>query len=114
MFFKNLFDKDALDMASRAATIGLNLVSGTFVGLAMGYFLDRWLEWTKPWLTIGFLLVGIIAGFKNVWMDVRRIQRSQEGQGAGPHGESSGQPEGQAQPKRPERHDRKDSSQDRD
>ena len=54
-----------------ASTVGLNLVISTFIGLAMGYgidyALDRWFGLhTKPWFTIIFLFVGIIAGFKDL------------------------------------------------
>ncbi len=61
----------------KAWVVGLNLVISTFVGLAMGYGLDylmeRWFGWhTKPWLTIIFLFVGIIAGFKDLIMMARK------------------------------------------
>jgi ATP synthase protein I len=55
--------------------VGLNLVSATFVGLAMGYWLDRWLG-TSPWLLLVFLVLGIVAGFRNVLVEVRKIQRA--------------------------------------
>lgn len=56
-----------------ATTIGLHLVTATFIGLATGYFLDKWLG-TKPWLTIVMLILGVVAGFKNVYEEVKRIQ----------------------------------------
>ena len=61
----------------KAWIVGLNLVISTFVGLATGYGLDylmeRWFGWhTKPWLTIIFLFVGIIAGFKDLIMMARK------------------------------------------
>jgi len=54
-----------------ASTVGLNLVLATFVGLAMGYGLDYAMDkWfgvhTSPWLTIIFLILGIIAGFREL------------------------------------------------
>ena len=54
-----------------ASTVGLNLVISTFIGLAMGYgidyLMDRWFGWhTKPWFTIIFLFIGIIAGFREL------------------------------------------------
>ncbi len=54
-----------------ASTVGLNLVLATFVGLAMGYGLDYAMDkWfgvhTSPWLTIIFLLLGIVAGFREL------------------------------------------------
>jgi ATP synthase protein I len=66
-------DKEYWQSLSRAWMMGLQLVSGTFIGLLMGIFLDKWLG-TKPWLTIGFLILGIVAGFKNVFREIKRIQ----------------------------------------
>ncbi|HCG03664.1 MAG TPA: ATP synthase subunit [Desulfovibrio sp.] len=80
MFFNNWFkinDKKYLDAISTAGVIGLHMVSSTVVGLAMGWYLDRWLG-TKPWLTGVFLILGIVAGFKNVWLDSRRLLKAQD------------------------------------
>jgi ATP synthase protein I len=55
-FFKQLM---------QASTIGINLVLSTFVGLAMGYGLDKLFN-TSPWLTLIFLILGIIAGFREL------------------------------------------------
>ena len=62
---------------TQASTIGLHLVSGIAVGGTMGYFIDRWLE-SAPWgiLIMGFL--GIIAGFRNVYIDTKRLVESQK------------------------------------
>ncbi|MDH4232038.1 MAG: AtpZ/AtpI family protein [Nitrospirota bacterium] len=49
----------------QASTVGLNLVFSTFIGLAIGYGLDS-LFHTAPWLTIIFLVIGIIAGFREL------------------------------------------------
>ena len=49
----------------QASTIGINLVLSTFVGLAIGYGLDS-LFHSSPWLTIIFLILGIIAGFREL------------------------------------------------
>lgn len=53
------------------ASIGITLVVATFVGLAIGIYLDRKFS-TKPWLTIIFLLLGIAAGFKNIYAIIRK------------------------------------------
>lgn len=52
--------------------IGLHMVSGPLVGVAIGYGLDVWLE-TGPWCKLIFLLVGVGAGFLNVYRDSRRL-----------------------------------------
>lgn len=54
-----------------AGSVGLNLVVSTFVGLAIGYGLDRFFN-TKPWLTIIFLFLGIVAGFRELYRLAKR------------------------------------------
>ena len=53
------------------------MVASTFIGLAMGYYLDRWLD-TSPWLTLIFLLLGIISGFRNIYILTERELKRQE------------------------------------
>ena len=52
-------------------SLGFTLVGCTFLGLFAGYNLDRWLK-TSPWFTILLLLVGIAAGFINIFVSVTR------------------------------------------
>lgn len=53
------------------------MVAATFIGLAMGYYLDRWLG-TSPWLTLIFLLFGIVAGFRNIFILTQRELKRQD------------------------------------
>ena len=53
------------------------MVAATFIGLAMGYYLDRWLG-TTPWLTLSCLLLGIVSGFRNIFILTRRELRRQD------------------------------------
>ena len=61
------------------SSVGITMVAATFVGLAMGYYLDKWLE-TDPWMTLIFLFLGIVSGFRNIYIltarEVRREERS--------------------------------------
>jgi len=41
------------------------------VGFGIGYFLDKWLK-TDPWLTVIFIIYGILAGFFNLFSQTRR------------------------------------------
>ena len=41
------------------------------IGLAIGYWLDKWLK-TFPWLTFIFTIFGIIAGFLSLLDMLRR------------------------------------------
>jgi len=70
--------------------VGISMVAATFIGLAMGYYLDRWLD-TSPWLTLIFLVFGIIAGFRNIFILTDRELRRQKGEkGDDGEGEGSG------------------------
>lgn len=53
------------------------MVASCFIGLAMGYYLDKWLE-TSPWLTLIFLGFGIVSGFRNVFILTDRELRRQQ------------------------------------
>ncbi len=46
--------------------VGVELVSALFVGVAIGWLLDKWLH-TSPVLLAVFLLLGGAAGVANVW-----------------------------------------------
>jgi len=62
------------------------MVAATFIGLAMGYYLDRWLG-TSPWLTLIFLVLGIISGFRNIFiLTQRELKRQQQEQQDDDHG----------------------------
>ena len=64
-------EKPLLRQLFEASTVGIQLVLSTFVGFGMGYFLDKFLG-TFPWLTIVFLILGIVAGFRELLRVARR------------------------------------------
>ncbi|MCE5194766.1 MAG: AtpZ/AtpI family protein [Nitrospiraceae bacterium] len=70
-------DKPLLKNLYQASVIGINLVLSTFVGLVIGYGLDKFFN-TSPWLTIIFLLLGIVAGFREL---MRMAKKSLEDDG---------------------------------
>jgi ATP synthase protein I len=70
-------DRGSLSAVGRASVIGLHMISGVAVGCGLGWLLDSWLG-TRPWLLCVFFVLGVAAGFRNVWLDTRRILRDQE------------------------------------
>jgi len=56
------------------SSIGLTLVISTVLGLVGGYYVDRWLG-TTPWLLLIGLVLGIAAGFVNLFRSVSRAER---------------------------------------
>lgn len=73
-------DKGLLKTIAELSTLGLTMVFATFIGLAIGLYLDSKLN-TSPWLTILFLLIGIAAGFYKVIQVVIREARKKENNG---------------------------------
>jgi ATP synthase protein I len=67
-------DPSAWKALGELSTVGLTLVLATVIGLAGGYYLDKWLG-TSPWLTLIGLLFGIAAGFVNLFRSVKRAER---------------------------------------
>jgi ATP synthase protein I len=60
------------------SSVGISMVASTFIGLAMGYYLDRWLG-TSPWCTLIFLGFGIVSGFRNIYiLTERELKRQQD------------------------------------
>ncbi len=59
------------------SSIGISLVISILIGLAMGFYLDQWLD-TRPMFTLIMLLIGIIAGFRNVYILTTRDLRRQQ------------------------------------
>ncbi len=54
------------------ASIGLSVSLSIFIGLAIGVYLDRMVFGTTPWLTLIFLVMGIIAGYRNIGLAIRK------------------------------------------
>ena len=53
------------------------MVAASFIGLFIGIYLDKWLG-TTPWMTLIWLIIGIIAGFRNIFILTRRGMRELE------------------------------------
>lgn len=59
------------------SSVGISLVASILIGLAMGVYLDRWLD-TSPLFTLIMLLIGVISGFRNVYILTTRELKRQE------------------------------------
>jgi ATP synthase protein I len=70
-------DKPLFRHFLEASSVGLNLVFSTFIGLAIGYGLDR-LFHTEPWLVIIFTIIGIVAGFRELVKMAKKAEEEEE------------------------------------
>lgn len=64
-------NKSLLKKAVWLSSLGTSLVIATFAGLYIGIYLDKLFS-TKPWLTIIFLIIGIAAGFRNIYVLIKK------------------------------------------
>jgi len=55
-------------------SIGMSMVLSTIIGMAGGYYADRWLG-TTPWLMLLGLVLGIVAGFVSMLRSVKAAER---------------------------------------
>ena len=59
------------------SSVGISLVASILIGLFMGIYLDDWLD-TRPLFTLIMLLIGIISGFRNIYILTTRELKRQE------------------------------------
>lgn len=58
------------------ATVGLTFVVATAGATIAGYYADRWLG-TSPWLTLLGLVIGIAAGFRDLFRSIKKAERQE-------------------------------------
>ena len=68
-------DRKLIRMVGVLSTVGLFMVFATVIGLYVGLKLDQWLG-TAPWLAGLFLLLGLVAGFRNLFIHVKKSQET--------------------------------------
>ncbi|TES90168.1 MAG: AtpZ/AtpI family protein [Desulfobacteraceae bacterium] len=57
------------------SSIGLSVALSIFIGLAIGVYLDRRVFNTTPWFTLIFLGLGIVAGFRNIGLAIKKSRK---------------------------------------
>ncbi len=63
--------KDLSYYSSLSFSIALSMV----IGLGIGYWLDTRVFDSSPWFTLIFLGFGIIAGFRNIYLVMKKSQK---------------------------------------
>jgi ATP synthase protein I len=56
------------------SSLGISIALAIFIGLGIGVFLDRKFD-TSPWFTLIFLVLGIIAGFRNIALTIKKARK---------------------------------------
>lgn len=97
MIFKNR-DKGTWEGIEKAALMGTNFVAHTIVGLVFGYYCDKWFD-TSPWGLLFWLIMGIIAGFRIMYLDAMKMSGTQSLKNV-PEAKPADTPVGKAENKR--------------
>ena len=56
------------------SSLGLSVVLAIVIGLAIGVYLDKRFA-TSPWCTLIFLVLGIVAGFRNMALAMKKARK---------------------------------------
>ena len=70
--------KDNKKLAKELAyfsTFGLQVAFAIIIGFFSGQYLDGKFD-TSPWLTYIFLAFGILAGFRNIGLAIKRVEKA--------------------------------------
>jgi F0F1-type ATP synthase assembly protein I len=71
-------NRELFQNLAMVSSMGISVVLAIAIGVWFGLTLDRWFG-TKPWFFYIFLLIGIAAGFKNVYVIAgKEIRRSDD------------------------------------
>lgn len=74
MWLRKAFGDSEARMLGQASAVGLTFVVSILLGLGLGWWLDKKLG-TAPWLLLIGILLGIVAGFHNLFRFSARLDR---------------------------------------
>lgn len=72
-------EKSLLKQAFDASMVGVHMVVSTCIGFFIGYGLDKLFVVTAPYLMFVFLVIGFIAGVRDVLRTVKKMDRQNAG-----------------------------------
>lgn len=69
--------KELFRELGRYSALGLEMAISVVIGLAIGYYLDKWLG-TSPWLTIVWIALGFAAGVRSLYRSAVQSEKDLE------------------------------------
>jgi len=69
--------KDLVRSLMSYSSLGIEMGLSVAIGIAIGYFLDRFFK-TSPYLTIIFMIFGVAAAMKTIFQLLKKVQRDNE------------------------------------
>lgn len=71
-------NRDIFRSLAMVSSMGISVALAIGIGAWFGLFLDSWLQ-TEPWFFYIFLMFGIAAGFRNIFVIVSREIKRDDG-----------------------------------
>jgi ATP synthase protein I len=69
--------RDVIKSLLSYGSLGIEMGLCVAIGIGIGYFLDRYFG-TSPYLTIIFMIFGIIAALKTIYQLMKKLEREDE------------------------------------
>jgi ATP synthase protein I len=67
--------KKYIKLLAMVSTMGLSMALAIVIGILIGYYLDKWLNTKYPWFFLIFMILGIVAGFRNIYVIMKRMEK---------------------------------------
>jgi ATP synthase protein I len=61
---------------ARYSAVGAEMGLSVAIGVAIGYYLDRYFH-SGPWLTLIFLILGVVAGFRSLFSLMKDLDKDE-------------------------------------
>lgn len=69
--------KDLVRSLMSYSSLGIEMGLSVAIGITLGYFLDLFFK-TSPYLTIIFMIFGVAAAMKTIFMLLKKVQKDNE------------------------------------
>ena len=66
--------KNYIKLLAIVSTMGISMVVALVIAIAIGYYLDKWFQ-TSPVFFLIFMVLGIVAGFRNIYVIMKRTEK---------------------------------------
>ncbi|OGP52308.1 MAG: hypothetical protein A2Y79_13585 [Deltaproteobacteria bacterium RBG_13_43_22] len=66
--------RNYVKLLAMASTMGISMVLALVIAIVIGYYLDKWFQ-TSPVFFLIFMVLGIVAGFRNIYVIMKRTEK---------------------------------------
>jgi F0F1-type ATP synthase assembly protein I len=63
-----------IKLLAMVSSMGISMVLALVIAIAIGYYLDKWFQ-TSPVFFLIFMIFGIVAGFRNIYILMKRAEK---------------------------------------